>query len=179
MGGGWTVAVTFAASMNVEISVTRKNVGTLNTATEPLATGVSGFDAITKSLTTGTGSGQGNRFYAVEATATAGSDTDYDLTSLTDSNGASINFAKIKWFVLVLDAPVTGAYLVWLGTDTGLSNPVTFWKAANTDNTNLNSVNVMTSDVDGWVIDGTHKVLRLNNPTASSITYRMLLVGNV
>lgn len=172
------MSTTFTGSLKVDVSCTRKNVNTLNTTSEPIQSGVSGFTAITKSLTTGTGSGQANAFYAVQATATAGSDTDYDLTALTDSNGVALNFAKVRWFVLQIDSPVTGAYLIWLGTDTGLTNPVTLWKAANTNDTNLMGITVNTSDIDGWTVDSSHRVLRLNNPTASSITYRMLLVGN-
>lgn len=170
------MATTLAATLKVDCMAALTDVGTLSTLVDRVQTGVGGFDEISKSLSTGTGSGQGNRIYYNEATITAGSNSDIDVTALTDRKGVALNFAKIRWVIIVIDTPTASYKLIFKGSTA--TNPIALWKGSASADEDIHDVLVRTNNVDGWSVSGTTKVIRLNNPSAGSVTYRILIVGN-
>ncbi len=171
------MAVTLTATLGVDIAVKRTDAGTLNTVIESLVTGVSGFDSISKSLTTGTGSGQANKVWYDERSILTTANDDLDLTALTDRHGVALSITLVKWVVIVIDTPAAGKYLVFKGSTA--TNPVALWKASAIADENIHDVLVRTNNVDGWAaVNGATDVIRLHNPGLTTMTYRILILGS-
>lgn len=170
------MATTLSASLSVSLNAALTDAGTLSSLIDRVQTGVSGMDEIAKALTTGTGADQGNKIYYNEATIAAGANADIDLTALTDRKGVALSFAKVRWVIIVLDAPAASYKLIFKGSTA--TNPWTAWKGAAANDEDIPDVLIRTNNKDGWTVSGTDKVLRLNNPSAGSVTYRIVLVGN-
>lgn len=170
------MATSLSASTTIALSLTITDTGTLNNLIERLDGGVSGFSALTKSLSNGTSADQAQKAWYQEATITAGSNSDIDLTSLTDRKGVSLSFSNIKWVLIRLTSPAVGAKLIFKGSTA--TNPWQAWKGAAADNEDIPDILFRTNNKDGWATSGTNKVLRLNNPGGSSVTYDIVIVGH-
>lgn len=134
----------------------------------------------------GTSTGNVDYIYAKQLSL-AGSATTLDLTSLTDLNGGSVNFARVRE-VVVVNLATTAAYTVTIGP--GASNPWTTGPIAVVGGVVLQpSVGQTTGNstfrasdpwsvgaTTGWYVDGTHKTLKLD-PGANTISVYVVLVG--
>lgn len=171
------MATTLSGNLSVTIDFTKTDAGTLNTLVERVQTGVSGFDEILAQFTYGTSSSQVQKLYYNEATITAGSNSDLDLTALTDRNGAALSFSNVKVVVIVIDTPAASKKLIFKGSTA--TNPVALWKGSATADEDIHDVLCRTSKIDGWTVtNGATDVVRLNNPGASSVTYRIFIAGH-
>lgn len=137
----------------------------------------------------GTGAGQCDLFYA-KILALAAAATTLDLTSLTDLNGAAINFARVRE-ILIINQAVTAAYTLTLGL--GASNP---WSTGPIQASSTivippsvgqvtpfaNNARFALGDpytvgaTSGWYIDGTHKTFKLD-PGANTLNALIILLG--
>lgn len=105
---------------------------------------------------------------------------DIDLTSgQTDINNVAVNMTKLKYICCVVTAPVSGDYLKIgpLNATNALQGPWGGVTATYYDE--VRDVPYQNGGLNwaGWTVDGTHKVLRLNNPTAHTLTGWLILAG--
>lgn len=134
-------------------------------------------------LTYGTGAAQVNRFWEDERTVTAGSNDDIDLTAITMTipvGSVTVGFSAVKSIQVENLTSTTGYYLL-VGKVSSVTNG---WEGP--FHTVAGGVQRVEPDgvyanhqksAAGWTVDSTHKVLRINNPSAGSITYRITLAG--
>jgi hypothetical protein len=170
------MATTFAGELNVGFNFSVTDAGTLTTLVDRVISGVGNFDAITKSYSDGTGSGAAQKLYYTEATILTTANEDIDLKNLTSRLGVAVVFTSLKGCILVLDAPITTRKLIFKGSNA--SNPVALWKGDVLDDEDIHDLLVRTSSVDGWAVGASTKVMRLYNPGATSVTYRLLVWGS-
>jgi len=138
-------------------------------------------------VTNGTGSQQVNQEWCGSRSILAGQNDDIDLYgSLTDDDGDAINFAKIKKIIVAITDP-DGTKKLRVGPQ-AVSNPfVGPWTGyaaiatAGEGDEVYEDVYEFQSWINsfaGWTVTaGTGDKLRINNPTASTITYTLYLEG--
>lgn len=142
-----------------------------------------GANSYSERLTYGTGANQANTFWEDERTVTAGSNDDIDLTaiSMTAPIGTITDaFTCIK-SIQIENQATTADYYLLIGKVSSVTNG---WEGP------FSTVAGCVQRVEpegcysnhqksaaGWTVDSTHKVLRINNPSAGSITYRITLAG--
>jgi hypothetical protein len=170
------MATTFSGTLEVAFALQVVDAGTVTTVTDRVSAGVGGFDAITKTYTNGTGSGAAQKLYYTEASILTTADSDIDLQNLTNRLGVAVSFTNIKGVVLVFDTPATTKKVVFQGSV--VTNPVGLWKDDETTDEDIHDVCVRLNSVDGWTVDGTHKVIRLHNPGLTTVTYRICVWGS-
>ena len=140
-------------------------------------------------FTYGNGTSAGNVDYIyAKSLSLAGSATTLDLTSLTDLNGGSVNFARVRELVIV-NLATTAAYTVT--AEPGVSNPWTTGPWGTSTSTTIIPTNVGATGnysffrfVDrytvgattGAYVDGTHKTIKLD-PGANTISVYVLILG--
>ncbi len=134
-------------------------------------------------LTYGTGANQVNTCWWETRTVSAGANDDLDLTAITKSTPAgtaTVNFACIKAIQIENLSTTTGDYLL-VGKVSAVTNG---WEGPfSTVSGGLQRVEAegcysnFQKSAAGWTVDSTHKVLRINNPGAAAISYRITLEG--
>lgn len=169
-------------SLNLSLSV--KGGGTLsdesgiNPATETASVGGGGFAPIQLDLTTGTGDLGANQWYLGQRTLAATTGENLDLRSIANKLG-SVVLAKVRGILVrIVEPDGTKALRV------GPQNQSNAWQGP-----------FAVADADGWlrvdwllllasgyadglgVVDATHKILRVYNPGAGSVTYDLFLIG--
>jgi hypothetical protein len=127
--------------------------------------------------TNGTGSNQVDTIYAATLSLAA-TPTTIDLSTLTDPSGASINFARVREFI-VQNTDAAAGHDVTLTQ--GASNGVTFLPATGGIPARYSSIvrisdPVSTGATNGNYVDSTHKTLKLD-PGANTIQVLILIVG--
>lgn len=154
----------------------------------PLALGTSINQNI--NYANGTGAGQIDLLYG-KVLNLAGSATTLDLTSLTDLNGAAINFARVRELVIVNQA-ITAGFIVTIGA--AASNAWSTGALGTATSTSILQPSVTTpaqllglsmfrwSDPftvgasTGGYVDSTHKALKLD-PGANTINISIIIAG--
>lgn len=132
-----------------------------------------------QSIATGTGSGLADKIWHDARTLTAGSADNLDLTALTQSifgSTVSYAFVKVKGIWLRNMNTLSGDDLV-IGNGTNPFNPGLSAGTA-TLTAYANSVLMLQNYYAGWTVtNGSADVLKINNGTANSITYRIAIWG--
>lgn len=175
------------AATNLTATLTFIGQGTLSSALDlstprdVVATGQGNFDALTTSLTFGTGSQQAKEWWHDTRTILTGANDDLDLAGgLTNPFGTTITFTAIKALIIEIDAhdgtkslrvgpqAVANAWQGWQGgVAAGNYDTVTEWL-------------VHVASYSGWTVTaGTGDILRINNPGAGSVTYHIWILGTV
>ncbi len=135
------------------------------------------------SLTDGTANGQADRLWHDERAVAGGANDDLDLTSLvTDLFGDSVvvSFSTIKAVLLVVTTTTSGAMLHVGGAGSGDNG---FGAPFNDDPDAVLQVAaegclMLVHQQSGWIVDnGVADVLRVHNPGASPVTYKIVFVG--
>jgi hypothetical protein len=131
------------------------------------------------SYANGTASSQVDTIYAKTITLVATTQT-IDLTSLTDPAGNSINFARVREFIVINQATTAGFDLK---VEAGASNPVifippvaNFLSCRNNGGTLRVSDPVSTGSGNGNVVTSTTKTITFDSG-ANTITFLVLIVG--
>lgn len=169
-----------AVNMNFQLSGSL--IGTLNGATSVYrwASPNGLMPSGTMRLFDGTGATQAHVAVVKPFSILTTANLDLDMTSgLTDINNQAVNLTKLKYFCFVVTAPVSGDYLKvgpqavtnafqgpWGGVAASNYEEV---RDVPYENGGLNWA--------GWTVDGTHRVIRLNNPTLHTLTGWYILVG--
>lgn len=134
-----------------------------------------------ESLADGTGADQADVLWHDERSLAASSNDDLDLTNLAMAvfgGSAAVDFAKVKAILLVNTSTTSGDVLRVGGAGAAaFSAPF-----ANDDDAVVevgpDSPLLLVNKKDGWsVTPSTAHVLRISNPGANAITYRMVIVG--
>jgi len=123
----------------------------------------------------GTGAGNVNAEFILPGTTAAGVTTQVNLNdgSVLDIGGAPLILTKVKFLYLSLES--AGSLI--FGPQ-GLTNAVQLNFNGVTSNDKLTVSNAhMIVDSTGWTIDSTHKILGLNNPGGSTVTWVLVGVG--
>lgn len=124
---------------------------------------------IQASMTNGSGISQVNN-WANLASAVAGSGNwDIDLTDLDNVFG-TVSLSKVKIFLITLDEP-DGALKVTVNQ--GVSNAFSSIPVSE----EVYSVYYKENAFNGWNVSGSNKMVRVTNPTASTINLSAWIVG--
>lgn len=134
------------------------------------------------SLATGTAAGQADLIFSDTRTIAASSNDDLDLAgSLTDANGNSLTFARVKGLVVKAAAANTNNVLV--GGDA--TNTFLTWVVAEGDAIILRpgaelSLFAGSADATGYAVTAsTGDLLRITNSAGgSSVTYDIVIIGS-
>lgn len=165
------------SSLRASVAWTFEDVETFGNSTN------TGSFTHSKTLSNGTGAGASNLIYVVQDDTGIGtsSSTTIDLQSLTDMFGNSISFSKIKVFYLENTVSAVGVNLV-VGAAAATQWASSTALISTTDATVLvPSASVLycaRTDATGWVVDGTHKSLKIANASGTTAaTYKLVIVG--
>lgn len=122
-------------------------------------------------LIDGTGATGSNVAFIRAFTLAAGANQDIDLTSgETDPAGAAVLMTAIKWYLCELTSPAANAKFR-IGPQ-GVTNAIILgFQAATTNFWEEGQFKLWGgTNWSGITVDSTHKVIRINNPTGSSIS---------
>ena len=175
------MANTLTATCDLTVRGSFEKDTDLTSLIDAFATGSNDFDAITMELTNGTGTGQANSKWEDTRTLAASGNDDLDLAGgLTDAFGATITFTKIKFLVVTLDAP-DGTLSLRVGPQ-GVANAWQgpFGGTGATVYKTVTQAEILVFDKYGFsVTAATGDILRINNPSASSVVYHIFMIGTV
>lgn len=134
-----------------------------------------------RSLADGTGLDQADKIWHDSRTVSAGANDDLDLTALPQSlfgSVVTIAFSKVKALLVVNMSTVSGEQLrvggaaanAWSAPFNGVSASLVL--------VGPDSPLLLANKKDGWTVTaGTGDILRITNPTAAAITYRIVILG--
>lgn len=142
--------------------------------------GSNNFDAMTQTFSVGDAANQAEKMFFDERTVTATTADNLDLAgSLTDPFGNTLTFAAIKAVLIAVDSPDGSKSLqvgpravanAWVGPFGDASDYLTVYCW----------LTLINPSAAGWsVTAGTGDLLCIYNPGATSVTYRVLILGEV
>jgi hypothetical protein len=131
------------------------------------------------SLATGTGADQADQVWGDERSLNATTGEDLDLAgSLTNALGTTVTFARIKGIIIHVTTTTAG-YTLQVGGAS--SNQFINWVANSSDIVNVRGGGVFmlwAPDATAYVVTaGTGDLLKIYNPNAGAITYKIMLIG--
>jgi len=109
---------------------------------------------------------------------TADLDLDFNGGTMTDIHGVAIVWTKLHGLIVSIVSP-NGTKIVRVGPQAA-TNAVDlgFTGVASDDWTPVyHSIHMFRPSAAGWTIDATHKVVRINNPTGSTINVEIVAFG--
>lgn len=128
----------------------------------------------------GTSASQADKVWHDERTLAASANDDLDLTALTQSiygSTVTTSFAKVKGILIVVTTTTTAYYLT-VGAAASAEWTAPFNAAGDKVKVGANSALLLSSVVDGWAVtDTSADTLRISNPSAGSVTYRITIWG--
>lgn len=139
------------------------------------------FPTLSRALANGTGASQANALYFDQRTVLTTANDDLDLSGVLATQGIPLVFTSIKYVLIAISAPdgtqklnvgpkgVTNAWAgPWVG-GVGATVYEEVWDWRDWSN-----------PYSGWTVTaGTGDILRINNPSAVTVTYIPLIVGIV
>jgi hypothetical protein len=129
----------------------------------------------------GTGATQANVCFVKTWTLAGSANLDVDLTTgQTDINNVAVNLTKVKLVICQITALVAVADYVKIGPQ-NVTNAIQLWHGDVTANffTEIRDVPFINGGQNwaGWTVDATHKIIRINNPTANSLSGHLIVIG--
>lgn len=143
----------------------------------------SGSFTHSKTLADGTGAGSANLLYVVQDDTgiTASGSTTLDLQSLTDMFGNSISFSKVKVIYIENQSTTSGVNLVVGAAAADQWGAATAFISTTTATVLVPAAGVLyaaRTDATGWVVDATHKDLKIANASGSAaVPYKIVFIG--
>lgn len=127
------------------------------------------------SFADGTGAGKAQIVVSDQRTISDGADETLDLKSLGAAFGSAA-FAKLKALRIEVVTVTTG---YTLKLKAGASNGLSAIFSDSSDELVLQAGGALTLEapVDGYVVDATHKTVKVTNPSAGAVTYNLYLIG--
>lgn len=128
-----------------------------------------------ESYSDGTGANQVQKIVTASLNLVGAAQT-IDLQNITDAFGNTVVFTKVKSIFVRIPNATTGQVVTIQG---GAANPFTAFMADPSDKVTLKAGGafVITSPVDGYTVDGTHKTLKFD-PGASTIVCQVQIAGS-
>ena len=158
--------------------VTTMNPIYTNTLDNELVTSALAAAAKTRTQTyaNGTGANQVQQMWSDERTLTTTTSETLDLSALAGGAFGTVNFSKIKEIIIQVTTATSGFRLLVGG---GSTNPFTAFVLDPSDKIYVGAGGQvhLSNPVDGYTVDGTHKILTLENPSGGSLTYKITLIG--
>lgn len=124
---------------------------------------------IQSSMANGSGISQVNNWATLASAVASSGNWDIDLTDLDNVFG-TVSFSKVKIFLITLDEP-DGALNITVNQ--GVSDAFTSIPASE----QVYSVYYKENAFNGWNVSGSNKMVRINNPTSSTINLSGWIVG--
>ena len=174
------MANTLTATMSIAGTGQLTKTTLIDVVNQIWAIGSNNFDPTVVQFANGTGAGQANEMFIGERTVGAGLNDDLDLsgTALQNPHNENVAFTSVRALVLDIDA-ADGVLQLRIGPQ-GVANAFQGWQGgvgASNYNQVFKSLFVI-HPFAGWTVTaGTADILRINNPSASSVTYRILILG--
>jgi hypothetical protein len=168
--------VALNATIRVEGGGTLTAAGTGSTRKAQFRIGTGPWDALSLALADGTGDLQANQWYVAERTVADGENDSLDLSgALTNDFGVSVALTKVKMLLLAIDAPDgTKRLQVGRAASNGFVGPFVAAGLA----VEFDEVFLVTRRWAGWAVTaGTADLLRVFNPSAVYVTYRIFIPG--
>jgi hypothetical protein len=167
------MASVFSLTLNVGASFSVSEAIDLSTVYN------SGGKTYTQTVADGTGASQAKQVFSDTRTLAASGNDDLDLTALTVSaigNTMTTNLTQLKGILIVNKSTTSGDKL---RIDTSVTNGLQALTEAASGKIKIPpSGHLLISDpVDGMTVDSTHKIVRINNPSAHSIDYDIIVWG--
>ena len=168
------------STLSVSLSTTFSDLGQTALALSGLIQTGDVLPSLSAPLTDGTGAIQGNMVHAAKYTLAAAANVDIDLagTSLVNPVNGVASFSYVRQFILVIDTP-DGIKKLRVGPQ-GVANAAQLWFGG-TGATVWEDVKewvVRTDRYVGWpVVPATGDLLRINNPSAVSVDFYLVLLG--
>jgi hypothetical protein len=130
----------------------------------------------TATYSNGTGANQAQHVWIDERSLLTTTDETLDLTSLANGAFGTLTFSKIKELIIQVTTATPGYRLLVGGAAT---NAVSGCLGDPSDIIRVDAGGQVhiSSPVDGFAIDGTHKSLKIENPSGGTVAYRIMLVG--
>lgn len=134
-----------------------------------------------RSLADGTAADQADKLWHDERTVAGGANDDLDLTALVNTvfgSTLTINLAKVKALLLVNTSTTAGDELrLDSAVANGFRSPFN-GSATSQLEIGADSALLLSNKKDGWAVTGgTGDILRIHNPGANPITYRIAVIG--
>lgn len=171
------MALTATLSLTVGGTLTKDDF--VSVVSDPISSGSNSFPAMNLELTTGTGASQSNVWHRSLRTLSASSGESIDLYgSVADPFGATISFSRITTVLIAIVDP-DGTKTLLIGPQSTANYWVGPW-AASTDSVNVKYWQAfVNASAAGWpVTSGTADILRISNPSATSVQYVLWIVGS-
>ena len=135
--------------------------------------------SIVQELTDGTGAKKAQVNWHTLRTLTGTTSENLDLKALADGAFGVIALTKVKWFILHLITETSGCWLElgaaggndWAGASQWLKDATDIVRVC------AGGEEKKTSPIDGFVVDATHKILKVNNPSGYTAVYWIGIVG--
>lgn len=132
------------------------------------------------SLADGSGNNQVDAIWHDERTVAGGAQDDLDLSNLTRTlfgAAVSVALARVKAILIVNRSTAPGDDLtIGAAPANAFAGPFDGSATAKVV-CGADSALVLCKKVDGWDVTGTSKILRIDNPQAGAITYRIVILG--
>lgn len=172
---------TLTATLSISGQGTFEKDTDLTSLVESFSIGSNDFDSISTEWTNGTGSVQANSMWTDERTLANGATDSLDLAGgLTDAFGATITFTVLKCILIAIDAP-DGTKALRVGPN-AVANAFQGPFGAVSANVYLTVMKQLYIEepYTGWTVTaGSADLLVINNNSGVSVTYRILLLGEV
>lgn len=132
-----------------------------------------------ETLANGSGSSQAQKVWHDERTLAAGATETLDLNALTNSafgGTVTVNFSTVKFLAIVVTTASTGYLQIGGAASNEWYAP--FAAAGDKVKVGPDSLLVLSEKVSGWTVtNGSADSLKIDNPSAVSVTYRIVIVG--
>lgn len=162
-------------SITFDAGTTSDDADRLNQVVDEVVLGTTKFPAISADLSSGTGANQANKVWGKTLTINATTNTVPNLFdgSLMNGRNQSLAFTNVRRILLRVRAPAAGKKITVGGAATSWCP----WLSANTTTEDVASVLLRESDIDGWTVSNTAKLLMLANPGATPVQLDIVIVG--
>ena len=132
-------------------------------------------------LSNGSAADQADTIWSDQRTVAASGHDDLDLTNLTHTlfgSTLTIDLASVK-AILLINTSTTSNDRLRLGFGPVANACTAPFGGSATSKVEIgaDSALLLSSKKDGWTVDSTHKILRVVNPSADSITYSIVILG--
>ena len=131
-------------------------------------------------LANGTAADQADLIWSDQRSVAGGGHDDLDLTALTHTifgSTLTTTLARVKALLIVNTSTTSGDRLRLDSSATNGFTGATSGSATSLVEIGPDSACLLASKKDGWSVDSTHKILRIANSTADSISYEIVILG--
>lgn len=169
-----SLTTTLRATLKAEDRIEIRYADGSGTSTDSWRLGTPTLPAWNLTFTNGTGSYQANKHFRKKLTINNASSTTIDLMAAVNERGDTITFSKVKRLWLRLRDPAT---TIKATVGNASTNSFAGFLSVSSCTFDVHDKFEITSPIDGWTVDATHKDLKIANPGATTITVDISVIG--